>query len=435
MPPDRRSSRAPSAWPCRRWRATRFNRASTAKRSPVYTFYQLVTRPSAAFGRLQAWQTSRERSTSAEGSEDVSGALLRQQTVWLLGVGGLIALASILAGHFLAGYLHVSVKSIAVAAIAAPFLLAVQPLLGLLQGEQRFLPWSLLSILVNLSRLVFIAGLILPLGAFGFLLGNTIAAIVTFLVCLIPVWRPLVSGRGKFNWGGSLPFIVTGLVSTVTIGVFQGADVVMVEHFFAKVPAGQYAAVASVGSAVFFASGGVASAVFPMIAARQATGRSTLGVMGASFALYAIAGIVGTLALQIAGHDILLGFAGSSYLPGDHYLALYGLGMSMLSWVVLLVNTLQSLNSLTLLWVLIPGAILRPLLLIEFHGSLMTVVVVSDLAIAAMALVLTLMYLASEYARARGRGGRGMDVPITVAGEESGALQATERGAIGTELV
>ena len=55
--------------------------------------------------------------------------------------------------------------------------------------------------------------------------------------------------------------------------------------------------------------------------------------------------------------------------------------MSMLSWVVLLVNTLQSLNSLTLLWVLIPGAILRPLLLIEFHGSLMTVVVVSNLGL------------------------------------------------------
>ena len=163
---------------------------------------------------------------------------------------GSIALASILAGHFLAGYLHVSVKSIAVAAIAAPFLLTVQPLLGLLQGEQRFLPWSLLSILVNLSRLVFIAGLILPLGAFGFLLGNTIAAIVTFLLYLIPVWRPLVSGRGKFNWGGSLPFIVTGLVSTVTIGVFQGADVVMVERSLRRCPPASTTAVASVGSAV-----------------------------------------------------------------------------------------------------------------------------------------------------------------------------------------
>jgi O-antigen/teichoic acid export membrane protein len=369
----------------------------------VYTFYQLVTRPSAAFGRLQAWQTSREISTSSDHDEAVSGALLRQQTMWLLGVGTLIAVVSVLAGSVLAGYLHVPVKFIVVAAIAAPFLLAVQPLLGLLQGEQRFVPWSLLSILVNLSRLVLIAGFIVPFGAFGFLLGNTLAAIVTFLVCLIPVWRIMMSGRGKFDWMGSMPFMVTGLVSTVTIGVFQGADVVMVEHFFAKVPAGQYAAVASVGSAVFFASGGVASAVFPMIAARQAVGRSTLAVMGASFALYAAAGMVGTLALKMWGHAVMLNFAGASYLPGVKYLALYGLGMAMLSWVVLLVNTLQSLNKLSLLWVLIPGAILRPWLLVQFHHSLMQVVVVSDLAIAAMAIVLTGMYLASEYSRAHSR--------------------------------
>jgi O-antigen/teichoic acid export membrane protein len=369
----------------------------------VYTFYQLVTRPSATFGRLQAWQTSRELSTAGAGHEDVSGALLRQQTLWLLGVGGLIAIASVLGGSVLAGYMHVSVASIAVAAAAVPFLLAVQPLLGILQGEQRFVPWSMLSILVNLSRIVLIAGLILPLGAFGFLLGNTLAAIVTFVACLIPVWRPMIAGEGRFNWIASLPFIVTGLVSTVAMGVYQGADVVMVEHFFLKVPAGQYAAVASVGSALFFASGGVASAVFPMIAARQATGRSTLAVMGASFALYAAAGLFGTLAFAMFGKTVLVDFAGAAYLPGAKYLALYGLGMALLSWVVLLINTLQSLNSLVLLWVLVPAAILRPVLLVQFHGSLTTVVVVSDLTIGAVAVILSLMYLASEFSRARAR--------------------------------
>jgi O-antigen/teichoic acid export membrane protein/tetratricopeptide (TPR) repeat protein len=364
----------------------------------VYSFFYLVTRPSAAFGRLQAWQTSRE--SSSGGSGNVSGALLRQQTAWLLGVGSLIALASILAGSVLGSYLHVPISDIAAAALGVPFLLAFQPLLGSLQGEQRFIPWSWISVLVNLSRFVLIALFIYPLGALGFQVGNTLAAFVTFTVCAAVVWRKLSSSsEKKFEWRPALPLIVTGIVSTIAFGVFQGADVILVEHHFTKVPAGQYAAVAAIASAVFFASGGVASAVFPMIAARHANGRSTLGVMGAAFGLCAVTGVLGTLFLQLFGRAVLSDFAGPKYTPGAHYLGLYALGMAMLAWLLVLVNTQMSLNDLSLLWVLIPATILRPVLVVLSSSTLLTVVTVSDVNIAVFAAILTVMYLVSERRR------------------------------------
>ncbi len=194
---------------------------------------------------------------------------------------------------------------------------------------------------------------------------------------------------------------MTGLAATLALGVFQGADVILVEHFFAKVPAGQYAAVAAVASAVFFASGGVASAVFPMVAARHAQGRSTVSVMAAAFGLCALAGLIGTCVLQVFGRVVLLDFAGKKYVPGAHYLGWYSLSMAVLAWVLVLVNTQQSLNKLSLLWVLIPAIILRPVLIILFHQTLLTVVVVSDLTVSLFALALTILYLASERARLR----------------------------------
>ncbi len=375
----------------------------------VMGFYTLVTRPCAAFGRLQAWSTSRELSTSA--SENVSNLLLREQTNRLLLGGGVVTLLCIAAEPVLGRYLHVPVSDIAVGAVSIPFLLAVQPLLGVLQGEQRFIPWSILSVVVNLSRFILIIGLVLPFRSFGALAGNTLASIATFLCCLAVVWPNMKSGhsdnprhgwhRGRFDWGPTAPFMITGLVSTFAIGVFQGADVLLVEHYFSKVPAGQYAAVAAVGSSVFFASGGVASAVFPMIAARHASGRSTLGVMGAAFGLCATSGLIGTVLIQIFGRVVLLDFAGKKYVPGDHYIGWYALGMGLLAWVIVLVNTQQSLNRLSLLWILVPATILRPLLLIIFHGTLLTVVVVSDLSVSVFALTLTIMYVYSERERFR----------------------------------
>ncbi len=389
----------------------------------VVSFYTLLTRPAAAFGRLVAWETSRELSSpdsefgrlvrrtrqhrlgSSRPQAEVSGMLLRQVTVRLLVGGGVIVAVSFLGGPLLADFLHVPVRDIGISAVAVPFLLATQPLLGRLQGEQRFVPWSVLSVFVLLSRLIVVGAFVFIFGAFGVLLGTTVASIITFLVCLAVVWPGMGRFKGHFNWVKAAPFIITALASTLAIGVFLGADVIIVDHFFDKVRSGQYAVVAVVGNSVFFATGGVASVIFPIVAARHARDRSTFGVMGASLGLCAGAALAGTVALQLFGHFILLNFAGKRYVPGAHYLGLYALGMGLLGCVVLLNNTQQSLNRLSLLWLLIPATILRPVLLILFHGTLFTVVVVSDLTIAAFALVLTVMYVVTERARQRPAGG------------------------------
>jgi O-antigen/teichoic acid export membrane protein len=374
-----------------------------AKASAVVSFYVVLT-PGAAFGRLVAWQTSHDLSTPDRDLQK-SGVLLREVTVRLLIGGGLVVVVSSIIGPLLGSFMHVPIRYIIVGSIAVPFTLAAQPLLGRLQGEQRFVPWSLLNVLITFSRLVFVIALVFGFGAFGVIAGTTIGSVVTFAVCLALLWPAVTAYKGRFPWRPTIPFIVIGLVSTLCIGVFVSVNTILVEHFFNKVQSGQFAAVVVLGNAVYFLTGGFATAVFPMVVARHARDRSTLGVMGASLALCAAAGLAGALVLQLFGHVILLDFAGKAYVGGAYYLGWYAVGMAVLGCAIVLVYTQQSLNRLNMLWVLIPVTLLRPILIVMFHRTLMTVVVVSDLSVTGFALAMLVLYVFTERARLRSEGG------------------------------
>jgi hypothetical protein len=70
--------------------------------------------------------------------------------------------------------------------------------------------------------------------------------------------------------------------------------------------------------------------------------------------------------------------------------------MPLLAAVVMLSNTQQSLADLNLLWVLIPGTLIKPLLIYLFHQSLFVVSLMSDLSIAAVLVALAVQYLLTE---------------------------------------
>lgn len=377
------------------------NPAQFGRAFSVVTFFTLLTRPSASFARLVAWQTSQELALT--GTTAPTGyRLLRQTVTWLFALGVVLGVASVVVGGVLGGFFHVPLADVAAGAAGFPFLLSAQPMLGMLQGEERFVPWSWLTIVVALSRLVLVPLAILALGAPGVIVGTTLAAVVTFGASLPPVWGGLRVARGRLPWRPYARFIVLALASTMAVGVFLGADVLLVQHWFPKVASGQYAVVSVVGNIVFFGTGGVASVVFPVIARRHVGARSTFGVMGASLALVAGAGLAGTLVLQLAGRWFLSTFAGHRYVPGAAYLGWYALGMALLGSVLVLSNTQQSLNRLRLLWILVPVAVLRPVVLIPWHRTLTEVAVVSDISVGIFLVLTAVMYVLDERERLRG---------------------------------
>jgi O-antigen/teichoic acid export membrane protein len=366
----------------------------------IFSFFTVLTQPAAGFSRMIAWTTSRELATT-HGTDLESSALLRLTIRRLTLLGTAIGLVFVLAAAPLAHYLDVPVSYVILGAVGVPFMFATSPMLASLQGEQRWLPWSALSIGIALSRIVFVVIFVWffgsALGPKGVLLGISVAAAVLYFTALAMVWPRMRRGRGPSQWRPLWRFLVVSVTSTVTVSVLMGSDVILVQHFFPhKGAAGQFSAVTVTARALFFAMGSVTSVLFPKVAARHARQRGTRSVVFASVGIALVGGLLGLLVFSLLSTTILHDFSGKSYEGGATYIGWYALGMPLLAAVVMLSNTQQSLADLNLLWVLIPATLIKPLLIYFFHESLLIVSLMSDVSIAAVLAALAVQYLITE---------------------------------------
>jgi O-antigen/teichoic acid export membrane protein len=365
----------------------------------VFSFFTVLTQPAAGFSRMIAWTTSRERATT-HGTDLESSALLRLTIRRLTLIGTAIGLVFVVAALPLALYLDVSVWWVVLGALGVPFLFATSPMLASLQGEQRWVPWSALSIGIALSRVVFVVIFILffgkTLGPAAVLLGISVASAVLYFTALAMVWPRMRRGRAHSQWRPLWRFLVVSVTSTVTVSVLMGSDVIIVQHFFPGKQAGQFSAVTVTARALFFAMGSVTSVLFPKVAARHARQRGTRSVVFASVGIALIGGLLGLLVFSALSTPILHDFSGASYVGGAAYIGWYALGMPLLAAVVMLSNTQQSLADLNLLWVLIPATLIKPVLIYFFHQTLLIVSLMSDVSIAAVLVALAVQYLITE---------------------------------------
>jgi O-antigen/teichoic acid export membrane protein len=361
----------------------------------VFSFYIVLTQPAAAFARMVAWSTSRALTADPPDDREAS-ALLRSADRRLLLFGTVLAAACVAGAPWIGAFLHSPPFYVVLGAIGVPFLFSTSPLTASFQGQQRWVPWSVLNIAVALSRVIFVAVFGLLLGPPGVILGISVAAAATYLMALWMVRDRLHHVRGKVSWRPLRRFLLLSLASTLAASVLMGSDVILVEHFFGGTLGGQFSAVTVTSRALFFAMGSVTFVLFPKVAARHASSRSTRAVVAASVAVTLLAALGGLVVFSFGGHLILHLFSGKAYVGGQTYIGWYAMGMPLLAGVVMFSNTQQSLNDLGMLWVLIPGTILKPLLIILFHQTLLMVSLMSDVAIGALFVGMAIRYVMQE---------------------------------------
>jgi O-antigen/teichoic acid export membrane protein len=362
----------------------------------VFSFFTVLTQPAAGFSRMVAWTTSRELATK-HGTDVESSALLRMTIRRLTLIGTALGLVFIVGGGLLANYLSVPFSFVIVGAVGVPFMFATSPMLASLQGEQRWVPWSALSIGIALSRVVFVIIFAFWLGPQGVMLGISVAAAVLYFIALAMVWPRMRRGKGGVTgWKPLWKFLLVSVTSTITVSVLLGSDVVLVQHFYPGKSAGQFSAATVTARALFFAMGSVTSVLFPKVATRHARQRGTKSVVFTSVGIALVGGLVGLIGFSLLSTGILHEFSGKSYEGAAGYIGWYALGMPLLAAVVMLSNTQQSLADLNLLWVLIPGTVIKPVLIYMFHSSLFVVSLMSDVAIAAVLVALAVQYLVTE---------------------------------------
>ncbi|HLB75971.1 MAG TPA: hypothetical protein VJO72_02960, partial [Candidatus Dormibacteraeota bacterium] len=327
----------------------------------IITLVILLTLPASAFSRLVAWRTSHELATPY-GNQRSSDALLQSanRRLFLAGVALAVILAA--ASPLIGAFIHVPSLYVLCAAPAVPFQLATPMLLGALQGEQRFHSWSGLLAGFAAAKFAAAGGLAVVMGARGVLIGITLASAATYLAARWLIRRRLRPSTADPLWRGSLAQLGLMGSASLAIAFLMSSDIVLVKHYFSAQTAGAFVAVAAISRAIYWGMGGITGALFPKVAARHARGEPTWKLIGGSLGLAALGGTASLAVFSLAGHWILLAFAGRQYVSGSGYLGWYALGMGLLGAAAVLINAQQSLGRMSLLGVLLPGALLKPVL-------------------------------------------------------------------------
>jgi O-antigen/teichoic acid export membrane protein len=296
----------------------------------------------------------------------------------------------------LAQLLNVPAQLLFAAAIGLPFGLALPLLMGAFQGEQRFLMFSVLA--VGQAGLKLIGAVVLGAlwGPVGVIAGISLASVAAYFVALV-LLRQNVATTPVKNWlRPALTYLAVIVPSTVALAVLLSADVLIVKHFFPTRPAGEYAAVAALGRAIFWGASGVAAVLFPKVIFRGAQGRSGSNLVGASLVLVAAGGLGGLAVLSVSSTWLVTAFAGPAYSEAAGYLPFYALGMTLLGGVAVLIATHQSSGTPGFLGILLPLTLLEPAALIAFHQNLTQVVQVIDVSMALILIGLGSLYLVQE---------------------------------------
>jgi len=379
------------------------------------TLMTLIGLPAGGFTLLMAREASHDR---AEGAIRLSAALLRRGNRALLIFGGAIAGLLVLGAPALAAFLGTQTQLMWAAAVGVPFGLALPLLLGELQGEQRFLALSMVLVAQAALKLIAAAVLAIVVGPVGVIAGISAATIATY-AAVMWLLRPELSIKVDVDWWQpAMRYLAIVIPSSVALAVLVSADVLLVKHFFPSQAAGEYSAVAALGRAIFWGASGVAWVAFPKVVFRRTRGQQPSAVIGASLVLVVAGGMLGLAVLAAASRTVLTVFAGSAYAGAAVYLPWYAIGMTLLGVVSVLIASLQSQGRAGFLAILIPLTALQPLLVGAFHQSLLEVVAMVDLSIAAVAAGLALWYVISERASR-------VSAPVVIAGAHAvSALQA-----------
>jgi O-antigen/teichoic acid export membrane protein len=268
--------------------------------------------------------------------------------------------------------------------------------MGELQGEQRFLALSLLSFSQAGLKLVAAIALGVAFGPFGVIAGISLASGMVYAAALWMLRRRLSIKSRLSWWRPAAAYLVVVIPSTLALAVLLSADVLLVKHFFPSRAAGEYAAIAAMGRAIFWGASGVAAVLFPKVVVRRTQGQGGYNLVLASLLLVALGGVLGLALLSIASTWLLTAFAGPAYVGAVGYLPWYALGMTLLGGVAVLIATHQSDGRSGFLAILVPLTLLEPVLIAVFHQNLTQVVEVVDISMSLVLIGLAALYVAQH---------------------------------------
>jgi len=326
-------------------------------------------------------QTAAKFSATYAAARNLTGlaGMRRWMRRWALVAGIVLMVVSVLGAPLWQQFFHTaSTWPFIILGIGLPFYLLQGVDRGVMQGQTRF---KVLAGSYQVEMWVRLLGAFVLIAA-GWAVNGAVGAITLSLVAAWLVGRQTMTGLP----GGEaisaderrliLLFTIPVLLAEISQILINHSDILIVKHFFAPEPAGQYAALALIGRMVFFATWSVVIVMFPIVAQRQERGENHRHLLLVSLGMVLIVSIA-IIAASLLFPELIVGLLfGQAYLIIAPLLWLYAIATALYALSNVVVSYHLSLgNGAGTLFALTAGVV-QVVGLWFFHTSLHQIVMV-----------------------------------------------------------
>lgn len=271
-------------------------------------------------------------------------------------------------------------------AVAVPPL----PLLGVLQGEERYLGLTM-TLLSGAGVRLFALITLLVLG-FG-LYGALGATVIGGMASIVLGW--LLVARFPFGWADLsksaarrlLTMLAPMAAGMLAITALSNTDIVVVKGSLSAEEAGVFGAVGLVAKITLFVPAAIIPVVQSRVARRDAQGRSSGDILARTTLATLAFGLVFSLACGVLATPLMATVFGPTFADGASILGLYCVVMTALSVAALRLNYFLTRGELRLGYAALGIAIAQAGSLIVWHSSLTVVLLVDAAAVALLLLI------------------------------------------------
>ena len=268
---------------------------------------------------------------------------------------------------------------------------------GIAQGLQRFTLLALSMTVGTVARIAaLVAFIVVGLSTWSAVTATLVGMTVSMVVPFVPLrgWfrRPASPARsGEDGVENLLRATAPAAVALLAFTSLTQADVLAANAAFGDTTSGIYSAASLIGRVILYLPAAVVAVLLPKVAARAASNRSTVDILGSSLlATFAFCAL-STLVYAVIPRTIVNIAFGPKYEAAQSLLLPFGIAMTALAIINVLLYYHLGREENAFTWILAGGAAVQILAFALFHSEprslVVDTIVVSALVIVAHELV------------------------------------------------
>lgn len=356
----------------------------------------IITVPSSAITLVTTKYTSEYK---AEGSDGKVHNLYKVLTQDFLYLGFVLFLVFSLFSSFIAGFLRIeSITPVLILGLVIILVFLNGIINGIIIGLQKFK--ELCSLNTAIVFLKVILAVILVKLAFrvnGAMLAIVISSAICYLA-LLWIIRYIFKEREREEIGipNLLKYFLPTFFALLGLTLFYSIDLILVKKFFSPEIAGQYSAISILGRIIYFASGSIVGAMFPMVAEAHKKNDNPGKILEHALILILAGSFFAILLYFIYPGLIVKIMIGAKFLPIAKYIGWFAIAMAFLSSVNALSQYFLSIKKMNFIYIILFGVVSQITALFIFHSSLAQIIWVMNIVLGSVFLALMVFYFLSN---------------------------------------